>query len=64
MGFAPVFYFHEIHKLISETGKWGLSDEIYKKTDEFSNFGSRQGRLFFLEANILYICYYVIHKKR
>jgi hypothetical protein len=36
VGFAPVFYFHEIHKSIQKTEKWRLSDEIYKKTGEFS----------------------------
>jgi hypothetical protein len=28
IGFAPVFYYHEIHKSISKTEKWGLPDEI------------------------------------
>ncbi|MBT8363096.1 MAG: hypothetical protein KJP23_00225 [Deltaproteobacteria bacterium] len=40
-GFTPVFHFHETKKSISKTEKWKLPDEIYKKTGEFSNCGSR-----------------------
>jgi hypothetical protein len=37
IGVAPVFYFPQIPKSIPKTEKWGLPDEIYKKTGEFSN---------------------------
>jgi len=44
-GFAPVFHFHEIQTSISKTEKCRLPDEIYKKTGEFRNYGSRKCKL-------------------